>query len=259
MKLPLGLIGGNRRVDAGDSVQNEWLCAKIVEAIGLPVASTEIGKFADHMVLVVERFDRQWVEGDEWIARLPQEDFCQALGYSPNKKYEQHGGPGMKECLGLLSGSVDKGDKAYFLLTQLVFFLLAATDGHAKNFSIHLHADDQYEMTPLYDILSMWPYFGDGNNQFRQRSAGLAMAIRSKSAHYHFYTIEARHWYQLAMKNGGAPVWEIMLAIIFGVDDALSKVERQLPHDFPAQTWEKISQGMRSERDRFTARLKAIA
>ena len=46
-------------------------------------------------------------------------------------------------------------------------------------------------MTPLYDVLSMWPYFGDGPNQFRPRKAGLAMAVRSKNAHYLFHTIEA--------------------------------------------------------------------
>lgn len=145
----------------------------------------------------------------------------------------------MQDCLQLLAGSHDKGDCA--------FFLLAAPDGNAKNFSIHLQRGDEYEMTLLYDVLSMWPYFGDGNNQFKQRKAGLAMTIRSKNAHYHSHTIQARHWKQLAMKNGGRAVWEEMVVLVESVDDALVEVEGELSEDFPGKTWEAISMGMKSE------------
>ncbi|HYD63625.1 MAG TPA: type II toxin-antitoxin system HipA family toxin [Noviherbaspirillum sp.] len=259
LKLPLGLIGGMKRVDAWDSVQNEWLCARIISALKLPVAPTSIAGFGDQTVLVVERFDREWMDNGTWIARLPQEDLCQALGVPPDRKYEQHGGPGMQDCLQLMAGSRDKGDRAFFLLTQLAFFLLAAPDGHAKNFSIHLQRGDEYEMTPLYDVLSMWPYFGDGNNQFKQRKAGLAMAIRSRNAHYHFHTIQARHWKQLAMKNGGQAVWEDMVALVESVDEALAEVEGELPKDFPAKTWEAISTGMRGEAKRFLVEVEMLA
>jgi serine/threonine-protein kinase HipA len=251
LKLPLGLIGGMRRVDAWDSVQNEWLCAKIVEALGLPVAPTAIAKFGDQTVLAVERFDREWMDKGKWIARLPQEDFCQALGVPPEKKYEHDGGPGMRTCLQFLQGSQNKDDRTLFLLTQLVFFLLAAPDGHAKNFSIYLQRGDAYEMTPLYDILSMWPYFGDGNNQFKRRKAGLAMAIRSKNVHYHFHTIQARHWQQLAVKNGGPAVWDAMVAMVEGMTGALATVEKALPNNFPARLWETIAAGVKSEAVRF--------
>jgi serine/threonine-protein kinase HipA len=106
-------------------------------------------------------------------------------------------------------------------------------------------------MTPLYDVLSMWPYYGDGANQFRQRKAGLAMAVRSKNAHYLFHTIQARHWQQLASKHGGETVWAAMIDLVTGVNSALTRVERRLPKDFPAHTWESISTGMRSEATRF--------
>lgn len=251
LKLPLGLIGGMRRVDASDSVQNEWLCARIVEALGLPVARTSIETFGDLTVLAVERFDRQWMEKGKWIARLPQEDFCQALGLPPSRKYEQHGGPGMRACLQLLQGSRNKEDITLFLLTQLAFWLLAAPDGHAKNFSLHLLRGDAYEMTPLYDILSMWPYFGDGNNQFKRRKAGLAMAVRSKNVHYHFHTIQARHWQQLALKNGGPAAWIAMCDMVERVDEALELVEQDLPGDFPKRTWQAIASGMKMEAQRF--------
>ena len=251
IKLPLGLIGGSKRVDASDSVQNEWLCAQIVAELGLPVASTSMETFGDQTVLIVERFDREWMDKGKWIARLPQEDFCQALGVGPDQKYEQSGGPGMPKCLQLLQGSADREDTTLFLLTQLAFVLMAATDGHAKNFSIYLDRGDAYRTTPLYDVLSMWPYYGDGASQFRQRKAGLAMAVRSKNAHYLFHTIQARHWQQLASKHGGDTVWAEMIDLVTGVDSALTRVERRLPKDFPAHTWESISTGMRSEATRF--------
>ncbi len=249
-KLPLGLIAGSRRVDASDSVQNEWACAQLLAALGLPVATTSMERFGGQPVLVVERFDRHWMNQGSWIARIPQEDFCQALGVAPDRKYEQHGGPGIAACLRLLQGSAAQGDTALFLQTQLAFALMAATDGHAKNFSIFLQRGGSYEMTPLYDVLSMWPYFGPAPNQFNRHRAGLAMAVRSKNVHYLFHTIHLRHWQQLALQNGGAPVWQAMLALLDRLDAALAQVEAALPDDFPQRTWSTIAQGARSERDR---------
>ena len=251
IKLPLGLIGGvMQRVDAGDSVHNEWLCSRILAELGLPVAPASVERFGRHTVLAVERFDRQRMPGG-WIARLPQEDFCQAFGLPPSRKYESQGGPGLEQCLGLLNASSQAADKSFFLLAQLAFFLLAATDGHAKNFSLHLHAGGRYEMTPLYDVLSMWPYFGRGPNQFNLRHAGPAMIMRSRNQHRHFHTIEARHWQQLAQRHGGEATWQAMLGLVQAADGALSRVEASLPADFPMRTWERIAQGVRSHAGRF--------
>ena len=236
-KLPLGLVGGSRRVDLSDSVENEWLCAQILRELGLPVAHAEMAEFAGQKVLIVERFDRAWMDGGPWIARLPQEDFCQALGDPPGKKYEKDGGPGMEACLKLLAGSADaQADRLAFQLTQLAFWLMAATDGHAKNYSLFLQQGDAYAMTPLYDVISVWPYIGDGANQFRWRTAGLAIALRAKSAHFSLHAIQTRHWHALATKNGGPPVWQAMLGMIDHVEAALAGVEARLPPSFPSQT-----------------------
>jgi serine/threonine-protein kinase HipA len=258
-KLPLGVIAtGGVKVDASDSVYNEWVCAQIVATLGLRSANTEIATFNEEVVLVVERFDREWMDDNSWIARLPQEDFCQALGVSSDKKYEQNGGPGISHCLKLLQGSQDKKDTIFFILTQFTFFLMAAIDGHAKNYSLFLQRGDDYEMTPLYDILSAWPYIGNGRNQLRWQKAGLAMALRSKNAHYHFKEIQPRHWRDLAMKNGGHEVWEAMLDIAIKVDSVLSDVEQDLPVDFPPNTWDCISTGMRKAAKNFISGAKYI-
>ncbi|MDP2015768.1 type II toxin-antitoxin system HipA family toxin [Hydrogenophaga sp.] len=255
VKLPLGLIGGSRRVAAKDSVDNEWLCSKILSALGLPVARTDIASFGHHRVLMVERFDREWMDQGQWMARLPQEDLCQALGLSPAMKYETDKGPGLDKCLEVLRASSNPMDGSYFLLAQLAFWLLAATDGHAKNFSIFLNREDAIELTPIYDVLSMWPYFGSAPSQFNRRKAGLAMGVKSKSKHYLFHTIIARHWHGLAKNNGGTALWERMQALVQSVPAALDRVESALPADFPQRTWGRISVGMREHANTFTAGL----
>lgn len=259
IKLPLGLIGGSRRVKAQDSVDNEWLCSKLLAALGLPVAPTDIARFGPHRVLVVQRFDREWMDKGRWLGRLPQEDLCQALGLPPSKKYEVDGGPGMEQCLAVLRGSRNPQDASIFLLAQLAFWLLAATDGHAKNFSIFLHRGDAIELTPLYDVLSMWPYFGDAPSQFNRRKAGLAMGIKSTTKHYLVHTIAARHWHGLAGRNGGQALWQRMLALVDAVPEALARVQSLLPADFPPRTWERISNGMQEHARVFKASLIDLA
>jgi serine/threonine-protein kinase HipA len=261
LKLPLGLVGGSRRVDLSDSLENEWLCAQILYHLDLPVAPTELWRFEDQKALAITRFDRSWQLGERgqpWIARLPQEDFCQALGYPPGRKYERDGGPGMADCMRLLAGSADGTDRQTFALTELAFWLMGATDGHAKNHSIFLRRGDSYISTPLYDVLSIFPYIGDGANQFRWRKVGPAMALRSKNVHWHFHDIQARHWHGLAMKCGGATVWEAMQGLVQRVGPALERIGDALPGDFPGKTWQAISRGMRGQAAAFLSGLAGV-
>jgi serine/threonine-protein kinase HipA len=251
LKLPLGLVG-NMRADMRDSVDNEWLCARIISELGLPMANTEIARFGTQKVLVVERFDRRWVKGAaptaDWIARLPQEDLCQASGTPPTGKYESDGGPGIGDCLGLLAASAQAdSDRRRFVLMQLAFWLLAATDGHAKNFSIFLSRGGTFRLTPAYDVLSAWPIIGDGANQLSLHKARLAMALRGHNAHYRLLDIQPRHWRALADSCGVAEMWPAMLALAEAVDATLERVAEQLPADFPAEVWQAIAGGMRRQ------------
>lgn len=256
LKLPLGLIG-NLRADMRHSVENEWLCAQILDAWGLPVARCEIGRFEDQKALVVERFDRRWAAGRRWIARLPQEDFCQATGTPAERKYESDGGPGVRQCLALLAGSeTQQADRLRFALTQLAFWLLAATDGHAKNFSLFLHRGGTFAMTPLYDLLSVWPITGRGPNQIAHARAKLAMALRATNTHYHLTGIQTRHWQQLAAQTGVDGAFERMAALVAQAPSALDAVAAQvLPPDFPSQVWDTVQAGVRAQCRRFEAGL----
>jgi serine/threonine-protein kinase HipA len=145
-------------------------------------------------VMVVERFDRTWQDGV--LYRLPQEDLCQSLGIPPMRKYQSDGGPGVVDVMSLLNGAIAPyEDRLTFMKTQIVFWLLAAIDGHAKNFSIFL-APAGYRLTPLYDVMSAAPY-----PQFPIQKVKLAMAIGDKG-YYRLNQIQLRHFYQTGKKAG---------------------------------------------------------
>lgn len=251
LKLPLGIVGGGLQLDMSESVENEWLCAQILRELGFSVAKTDIAVFGAQKVLVVERFDRKWMD-ERWIARLPQEDLCQALAVPPDRKYESDGGPGIADALKLLSGSASSNaDREQFLLAQLAFWLLAATDGHAKNFSVFLNAGDTYRLTPLYDVLSAWPVIGPGADSLSPQKARLAMGLRAKNMHYRLKEIRARHYREVAEKSGVPTVWDKMLTLIGDVPASLAAVEKRLAPGFPRILWERISNGMLSQASAF--------
>lgn len=252
IKLPLGLVG-NMQADMRTSVYNEWLCLKFMEALGFDVAKADIVTFADHTpVLVVERFDRKMHSSGTWILRLPQEDFCQALGVGPTQKYEADGGPGVERLAQVLSGSQNaRADLRTLLASQVAFWLLAATDGHAKNFSIRLQAGGTYSLTPLYDVLSAWPIIGKGKNQLAWRNAKLAMAVSNKNRHYALATIMRRHFNSTAMKCGwGEHAEDIISELLNRVELAIAGVTRQIPVDFPLDLAESIFEGVRRQAQR---------
>jgi serine/threonine-protein kinase HipA len=246
LKLPLGLVG-NLQADMKDSVENEWLCLQLMAAFGLNTAKAEMAKFGRFKVLVVERFDRVW-QGTRWIARRPQEDFCQALGLPSMRKYEKGGGPGMKAILDVLAFSETAAqDRRAFVKGQLLFWLMAATDGHAKNFSLFHEAGGTYRMTPYYDVLSAWPIIGHGPNQLAWQKAELAMAVRSKNVHWKLKDIQPRHWKGVAREAGLRDADGLIDEVIAQVPTALKKAGDALPRGFPGRISEKIFAGIEQQ------------
>lgn len=250
-KLPLGLVG-NRQADMRTSVENEWLCARLLAAFGLPVASCQIEQFCAQKVLVVERFDRRLAStGDYWL-RLPQEDFCQATGTPPALKYEADGGPGLLDLARILQGSERRdGDLRTVLKAQLLFWMLAATDGHAKNFSIFLLAGGRYRLAPLYDVLSAWPIAGVGENRLDPARLRLAMALRGRNAHYRLRDIQRRHFNAMAYKCGlGSDMEELIEEVLEQTEGVLERLGGELPRGFPEEVFTTIAAGMRASATR---------
>jgi serine/threonine-protein kinase HipA len=248
-KLPMGLVG-NMQADMRSSIENEWLCAKILAAYGIPIANCEIAVFEDQKALIVERFDRMPSSDNSWIIRLPQEDMCQATGTSPLQKYQADGGPGIASIMDILLGSEQAAqDRINFFKTQILFWLLAATDGHAKNFSIALRPGGAYRSTPIYDVLSAYPVIGKGKNQIAPNKAKLAMAIRGSTNYYVIDKIHRRHWIAQGQQAGiGAAMAERLIEeTLAATAPAIAAVSELLPMNFPMYIAEAIFNGLQRQ------------
>jgi len=250
-KLP---IGKNTRFDLSDSVENEWLCHLILKEFSIPVADAEVAAFNGVKALVVTRFDRRMSADGSWIIRLPQEDFCQALGVSPGLKYENNGGPGIAAIMRLLLGSQNRAeDSRTFMKAQFIFWLLAAIDGHGKNFSIFLEPQGRYRLTPLYDVISAHTLRDRG--EYAHQKLKMAMSLRGKKPHYHWQRIREHHWLGTA-KECGFPEEEmrgIISEVLGTLDGVIERVGAQVPEGAAQEVADAIFRGMRVSREMFIA------
>jgi serine/threonine-protein kinase HipA len=228
-------------LDLSNSVENEYLCLTLLAAWGLPSAAVEMASFEDRRVLVVERFDR-FHDRDHRLLRRPQEDFCQALSTPWVGKYEADGGPGVLKGLDLLAASdTPANDRLAFLKAQVVFWLLGATDGHAKNFSLFLQPGGGFRMTPLYDVLSAEP--SRAARQIEPKQMKLAMAVGERR-HYRVGDVAPRHFVQSGAAGGLDPeaVRNMLAHLAQAGPPALDRVLASLPADFPAAVSSPIAQ-----------------
>ncbi|MEJ8473259.1 type II toxin-antitoxin system HipA family toxin [Roseibium algae] len=230
LKTQIGTLPNG--IDLSNSVENEFYCLKLAEAFGLPVNNTEIMTFGTTKALVIERFDRRWTSKGR-LLRLPQEDCCQALSVPPTLKYQNEGGPGMAAILDLLKGSdTPLEDQETFLAAQLFFWLIGATDGHAKNFSLFLRPGGAFQMTPLYDILSAQPSLD--SQGITRRQMKLAMSV-GRRRHYRIDQIHPRHFLQTATMAGVPKSLMIRAfkSIATSAERAFEDTETSLPGYFP--------------------------
>lgn len=232
-KPAIGLVPGGP--DLSLSIENEWLCLKLMRAFGLQVASAEIAEFDGTKVLIVERFDRLWSK--DTIYRLPQEDFCQALGLSSDMKYESDGGPSIVGIMDVLNESDHRDrDRQQFLKAQIIFWLISAIDGHAKNFSLFIRTGGT-ALTPIYDVMSAEPHVSARN--FQPQKIKLAMSV-GKNRHYKIREILPRHWIQTADSCKFDGIITLLQEIAASTDKAIETVTAELPRGFPQEVSEKI-------------------
>lgn len=132
----------------------ETFTAMLAKAVGLPVVDTELRSFSDSYYVLIDRFDR-YTADDGRINRLHQEDFCQALGYGFERKYQEYGGPSFSDCLGLIREiSRDPATDLLNLLRWQIFNVLAGnSDGHAKNLSLLYRSGGETSLAPFYDLV----------------------------------------------------------------------------------------------------------
>lgn len=140
------------------SIANEALCLRTARHLGMRVANIEIAELADVPALVIERYDR--ASTPDGVARLHQEDFCQALGVAPEDKYEARGGPSLRQCAELLRRWARNDQLEHLLDALLLNVLVGNADAHAKNFSLLHGPDGQITLAPVYDVMTTVHYPG---------------------------------------------------------------------------------------------------
>ncbi|EKE10157.1 MAG: hypothetical protein ACD_16C00075G0003 [uncultured bacterium] len=169
--------------DIPDSVFNEYFCMLLAKNMNVAVSPVEIRSADALPYLLIERYDRT----ADHHHRLHQEDFCQALSIPPELKYENEGGPSIKDCLDLIEKySIHPAfDKIMFIHTIIFNYLIGNADAHAKNYSF-LYLKGRPRLAPAYDLLSTAVY--------PQLSKKMAMKIGGK---YNSEDVYLRHWVQL--------------------------------------------------------------
>lgn len=241
LKPQLGRIPtASGEVDLSHSVDNEHYCLALMRALGLETAKTEIATFGERRVLVVERFDRTW-RADGCLLRLPQEDLCQALSIPSSRKYQDRGGPGVLDILGRLQESDDpQRDRAAFFKSQILFWLIGATDGHAKNFSLFLRPGGRFELTPFYDVLTAQPAFDA--KQIRHKDFRLAMSLGA-TPHYRIDDVLGRHFVESGKAAGLGPVLmrQVVDELLAAAGTAPDRALAEMPKDFHAEAHEAVS------------------
>lgn len=243
IKLPIGEIQqAHATLDLKDSVENEYLCIELARALGFAVPNVNIIKTDSIKALAVERFDRRWTKGKAGLLRLPQEDICQVFGMPSSIKYESQGGPDIVQIMDLLMGSSNALEDRYnFMRFQVFQWLIGATDGHAKNFSIYIDKGGSYRLTPFYDILSAYPLLG--GKELNIRKLKLAMGLKAtKGKKYEISKILPRHFLDTAKAVNFSQ--DTMQEIIDDMKDVLPKamlqVSTALPEDFPTHIVDSI-------------------
>jgi len=140
----------------------------LARAAGVETVDIGLYQTDESRIAVIERYDRKEINGT--FSRIHQEDFCQALGVHPERKYQQEGGPNLQACIELIKNvcSVPIIELEKFIRWTLFNWLAYNADAHAKNISL-LFTDGQTTLAPFYDLVC--------TNNYPRLSKRLAMSL----------------------------------------------------------------------------------
>ena len=143
-----------------ESVYNEYYCMQLAASIGFTVPYCEVIESGKFPLFVIDRYDR-YKDNKGKVHRIHQQDFCQALGVTSEFKYEDKGGPSIKDDFTLILANVgirQRRESIYAFLDWICFNLLILNnDSHSKNISLLLK-DGKIELAPFYDLLCTGVY-----------------------------------------------------------------------------------------------------
>ncbi|MBE4029972.1 serine/threonine protein kinase HipA [Vibrio parahaemolyticus] len=231
IKYPMDTIAqSNSVLDMSSSVENEFICNQIAKELGFNVPNIEIiTAESGAKALAVKRFDRCF--GDGVVTRRHQEDFCQIFGVPEHLKYQSENNLGVSKIVDVLSLSAQsKTNNHNFFKFMILQCLLGATDGHLKNFSVHIAPGGHYQLAPFYDLLSAYPAVSATG--LNKRKLKLAMGLQaSRGYKYHISKICLRHIEQTASRFGisNAECHETVSVFLAQFSSALSSIDNRFP------------------------------
>lgn len=221
--------------------ENEHFCLELARALGLPAPTSRVQRFDGEVAIVVERYDRILIAdllagatGDQAallakmarekpILRLHQEDMCQALAVRPTAKYQSDGGPTPSQIVEVLRAYSERPSEDISTFVDALAFnwLVAGTDGHAKNYSILHGAGGRVRLAPLYDLASALPY-----KDLPEQRLKLAMKIGDSDR---LRDILRRNWEAFAeeVRLPPAQVVEQVASLASRLPDAVTVVRKQ--------------------------------
>jgi len=176
------------------TTENEALMMRLASALGLPVVAIRARSAGGKPYLLIDRYDRASETGA--VRRLHQEDFCQALGFPPERKYQTEGGPAFRDCFDLLRRAVTVPALEVLKLLDAALFnvIIGNADAHGKNFSL-LYQPPAVILAPLYDLVCTVAY--------QDLSPRFAMNVGKRGT---LEEIDREAWSAFAKETGiGAP------------------------------------------------------
>ncbi|MGH9206550.1 MAG: HipA domain-containing protein, partial [Acidimicrobiales bacterium] len=197
-----------------NTVENEAFCMRVAGHLGLPVAEIATTRIGERRSLVVTRYDRV-IDQSGHVQRIHQEDLCQATGMSPQRKYQEDGGPPLRSLATIL-GAIDPGSLETLLGAVVFHVLVGNGDAHAKNYSLLHEPSGGLTLAPLYDVMSTLHY-GDDR---------LAMYIddvrRTDRVTISRIVNEASTW-GMSRRRAGEIVWALLERVPSAVDLAVAE------------------------------------
>ena len=124
--------------------------------------------------------------------------------------------------------------------------MLAAIDGHAKNFSVFIEPKGFYRLTPRYDVLSAHPVMGHGAGRLSSHKVKMAMAIDGKNRHYKWSEIRRDHFEQTALRchlpDAPALIDELVARTPLAITEAATKLPANFPEDLANFVFDGLSE-----------------
>ena len=153
--IPKGNSPTNTIVKPSEELSlNEYVVTRLASLCSIQVHDVFLHEFEGRRALVAHRYDRVGMR------RIHQEDMCQALGILPENKYEEDGGPGIRNTAEVIRkfSSAPGEDMRRFAEIIVFNYIVGNCDSHGKNYSL-LHLDDGgVRLAPFYDLLSTTVY-----------------------------------------------------------------------------------------------------